>query len=133
MKKLQLYLSLIAFGILIINSCKRTTETFQSDQLTDYMQLQSGKYITYRLDSFVIFNFGTQGTIHSYLAKDVIDTIITDNLGRPGWRVIRFLSDTSGTDSWTPAETYVITPTRETIEVVESNMRFQKLKLPILN
>jgi hypothetical protein len=95
------------------------------------MQLQVGKYITYRLDSLKFINFGD--TLTSYLAKDVIDDSITDGSGRPSWRVIRYLSDTNGTAPWIPTEAYMITPTRETIEVVEDNLRYQKLKLPIVN
>src|SRR5882762_8404906 len=129
MKKIPFYLLPIVFaGICItINSCKKK-DTFQSDQLADYMQLQVGKYITYRLDSLKFINFGD--TLISYLAKDVIDDSITDASGRPSWRVIRYLSDTTGTAPWTPTEAYMITPTRETIEVVEDNLRYQKLKLP---
>jgi hypothetical protein len=117
MKKIPFYLLSIVFaGICItINSCKKK-DTFQSDQLADYMQLQVGKYVTYRLDSLKFINFGD--TLISYLAKDVVDDSITDGSGRPSWRVIRYLSDTTGTAPWTPTE---------------DNLRYQKLKLPIVN
>jgi hypothetical protein len=117
---------------LAASSCKKTYE-FPSPQVTDYVQLQIGKYITYRLDSLEFINFGTQTAILSYLAKDVIDDTITDNLGRPSFRVIRYLSDTTGTAPWTPNETYMITPTRQALEVIENNMRFLKLELPIVD
>ena len=97
------------------------------------MQLQPGKYITYRLDSLQFTNFGTQVTTTSYQAKDVIDDSITDNLGRPSWRVIRYLSDTTGTAPWIENETYMITATRQDIEVVEDNLRYIKLVLPVVN
>ncbi len=121
----------LSFALLFfMDSCKKS-DTYQSDQLTDYLQLQIGKYITYRMDSLQYINFNTQDTIVSYLAKDVIEDSVVDNLGRPSWRVIRYLSDTTGTSPWIPNEAYLITPTRETVEVVENNLRFQKLKLPI--
>ena len=132
MKKNLLFILVIAFLFESNIGCKKTY-TYSSDQVTDYVQLQIGKYITYRLDSLEFINFGTQDTIVSYLAKDVIDDTITDNLGRPSFRVIRYLSDTTGTAPWTPNETYMITPTRQALEVIENNMRFLKLELPIVN
>ena len=94
MKKLFKYI-LPFFLLFFIDACKKT-DTFQSDQLTDYLQLQVGKYIIYRMDSIQYINFGTEDTIVSYLAKDVIEDSVVDNLGRPSWRVIRYLSDTTG-------------------------------------
>jgi hypothetical protein len=131
MKKLPLFFSVII--LLIIASCKKTTATFQTEPLTDYWQLASGKYITYRLDSTVFVNFGTQSVVNSYLAKDVVDTTITDNLGRPSWRVIRTLNDTTGSGDWAPNETYMVTPTKQDVEVVENNMRYIKMVSPITN
>ncbi|PWT77194.1 MAG: hypothetical protein C5B59_04660 [Bacteroidetes bacterium] len=132
MKKRSLDTLLIVSLFSIFLGCKKT-DIYHSDALADYLQLQVGKYITYRLDSLVFINFGTGDTVISYLAKDVIDDSISDNLGRPSWRVIRYLSDTTGTLPWTPTETYMITATRQSVEVVENNLRFIKLELPIVN
>lgn len=130
MKKL-LYLFSIVVLIATI-SCNKTG-SFSSEQLDQYMQLQVGKYIRYQLDSTLFVNFGQKDTTIYYQAKDVVDAAITDNLGRPGWRVIRYLRDTASTDetAWQPTATFMIVPTRETIEVIENNLRFQKLKLPV--
>ncbi len=133
MKRIYLHSFLIIFLFLGVIGCKKTVSFQSNGDLSDYMPMFVGKYITYRLDSFVYINFGSQDTTISYLAKDVVDDSITDNLGRPSWRVIRYLSDTTGTQPWVPIETYMVTPTRETIEVVENNLRFQKLKLPVVN
>ena len=131
MKRIFLYIFLLVALMACLNACNKSA-TIQTDQLADYMQLQVGKYITYRLDSLVWINFGTQDTIFSYLARDVIDDSITDNLGRPSWRVVRYISDTSGIAPWTPIETYMITPTPQATEVVENNLRFIKLVLPVV-
>ena len=130
MKKLCLYILPIFF--LFFLACKKT-DTYNSDQLTDYVQLQIGRYITYRMDSLQFINFNTEDTIISYLAKDVVTDSVVDNLGRPSWRVTRYLSDTTGTSPWVENESYLITATRESVEVVENNLRFLKLKLPIAN
>ncbi len=133
MKKFRTIFFLTILMAIAITSCKKQNYNYPSAQLTDYLQLAPGKYITYRLDSLEFTNFGTQTTTVSFQAMDIIDTLITDNLGRPSWRVNRFLSDTTGTQPWVFNETYMITATRNDVEVVENNLRFIKLVLPILN
>ena len=124
---------ILAFSGLLLTRCSAKKDGFSSETLTAYMNLSVGKYVTYQLDSMKFVNFGQADTIIKYQAKDVIDTAITDNLGRPAWRVIRYLNDTLASGTWTPDMTYMIVPTTQTIEVIENNMRFQKLKLPIVN
>ena len=50
--------------------------------------------------------------------------------GAAAWLVTRYLSDTSG-DSWTPSETYIVTPSTQTIDMTENNLRFIKLAWPM--
>ena len=131
MRANRLYLFILLVGTFLLFSCKKETEEFQTDSLLDYTRLQTGKYITYRLDSTVFVNFGRDTEIHSYQEKHVVDQQITDNEGRTGYRVFRFLRDTAGLEPWAPTGTYVITPTSNTIEVIEDNLRFIKLVSPI--
>jgi len=95
------------------------------------MPLQVGKYVTYRMDSLTFYYYGQNDTITSYLAKDSVEGFSTDNLGRQAWRVVRYLNDTSGMGPWTPTETYEVTPTTTSVEVLENNLRFVKLVSPI--
>jgi hypothetical protein len=111
--------------------CKKQTEEFQSASLSDYLPLQEGKYIIYRTDSTVFTNFGRNVEIHSYQEKQVIDAQVTDAMGRAAYRVYVYLSDTTGTQSWTPAGSYMIIPGKNIIEVLENNLRFEKLALPV--
>jgi len=131
MKKINIPVLFISlFLILLITACKKTL-TYKTDKLTDYMNLQPGKSITYRLDSTTFTFFGTIRTVTSYIVQDVIDTIIEDNLGRPTWRVFRYINDTALSQSWANLETYTITPTIQTTEVMENNLRYIKLSLPL--
>jgi len=126
--------SLIVFIVLSIYSCdKTTTEEFQSDSLNDYIPLAVGKYITYRIDSTVFTNFGRTTEIHKYQVKHIIDAQISDNLGRPSYRVFRYLNDSVASKPWLPAGTYFITPLATQTEVIEDNLRFIKLHLPVKN
>jgi hypothetical protein len=130
--KRHLCLPLFICICIFFQYCKKT-DTVQTAPLNDYMPMQTGKYIHYRLDSTRYVNFGQKDTIISYDAKDVVDAEITDNLGRSAFRVIRYLRDTASTNEsdYAPALTYMVTPTREGIDVNENNLRYQKLKLPV--
>src|SRR5574338_1477326 len=113
-------------------SCdKQTLENFQNEPLSDYMPVQVGKYITYRVDSLVFTNFGRNQETHSYLVKHIIDAQIPDNLGRPSFRVFRYTNDTTASGPWIPTGSYFITPLNGDIELIEDNLRFIKMHLPI--
>lgn len=123
--------SLLAVAIFALFSCNKTEE-YDTDKLSDYIPLSPGKYITYRLDSMVFTNFGKNTEIHKYQAKHVIDALITDNLGRPSYRVFVYLRDSAGLQPWQPAgNTYFITPLTDQVELVENNLRFIKIHGPV--
>ena len=132
------YMRTIFFLFLIcagswLSSCDKRVDDYKTNLPEAYTNLQTGKYILYRLDSTKFILFGQKDTVVRYQAKDVVDAPITDNRGRAAWRIIRYLRDSASTSEadWQPTLTYMVVPTRETIEVVENNQRFQKLKLPI--
>src|SRR5258706_2029202 len=125
-----LCLSALAITAFIFISCSKT-DTFVSEPLSDYMPLQPGKYITYRLDSLVFTNFGSNIETHRYQVKHVVDAQIMDNQGRPAYRIYAYLSDSTGSDAWTPYGTYIITPLANSIEVTENNLRVVAMHLPI--
>lgn len=131
MKKIlssALLLSALVFGIV---GCEKKDD-FVSEPLSDYLNLKIGSFVRYRLDSTRFINFGQKDTVIKYQAKDVVDAEIVDGLGRPSYRVIRYLRDTAGLEAWRPDGTYMITPTRESVEIIENNFRYLKLKLPIV-
>jgi hypothetical protein len=121
---------LVSFFVL---SCAKETEEFISDSINDYLPTVVGKYITYRLDSTVFTNQGRNEEVHKYRVKHVVDAQITDNLGRPAYRIIRYLSDSAGTLPWVPNGTYFITPLNDQVEIVDNNLRSIKLHLPVKN
>ena len=116
--------------VVTITSCKKTI-SYPAIPLTDYfITLQVGKYVTYRMDSLNFYYYGQLDTITSYLAKDSVEGTSVDGTGATVWRVTRYLSDTSG-DSWRPTETYTVSPTTQTIDMTENNLRFIKLACPM--
>ncbi|GAB2826605.1 hypothetical protein [Ferruginibacter profundus] len=124
--------SFIAIASLVtFSACKKTTEEFPTAPLSDYFPLTVGKYITYSLDSIVYYdNFGTSASTKSYQVKQVVDAQVTDNLGRPGYRIIRYIRSTP-TAAWVADNTFMAINTGTTLEWVENNLRFMKLKEPI--
>jgi hypothetical protein len=130
------FLSLKSFIFFIVtafavSSCTNKTEQFETEPLSDYINLQAGKYITYRVDSLVYTDFGRSQEYHYYQQKHVIDAQITDMLGRVSYRVFRYIRDTAGLEPWRPNGTYMITPLTDQVEIIEDNMRFLRLHLPI--
>ena len=115
---------------LFFTSCKKEKEIFNSASVNDYYPLQVGKYITYDLDSTVFVNFGQKDTIISYQVQDMVDAEITDNLGRPAYRIIRYIRKNSA-ENWVANNTFLAVATENSIEYIENNQRFLKLKLPV--
>lgn len=128
MKKIFTRLTLLTATVFFFTQCKKTDQ-FTSEPVEDYLQLSVGKYITYRLDSMQFENLDTIKS--SYQVKDEIEGEITDNLGRKSWRVIRYYRDVAGTQPWMEHIVYMITPTAQSIEVIENNFRYVKLRQPI--
>ncbi|MES1215340.1 MAG: hypothetical protein ABUT20_07480 [Bacteroidota bacterium] len=118
--------------VLSFSSCKKNeTETFQTEAITDYLPLEVGKYIVYRLDSTVFSNFGKIEQTNAYQVKFEINAKVQDNLGRDAYRIFRYIRDSAGTQSWQSDNTYLITPLDDQVEFIDDNLRFIKLHLPI--
>jgi hypothetical protein len=120
----------LVFLILFAGSCNKSNPLI-TDTPADYYPMHVGNYIIYRMDSLKYINVGSEDTIISYLAKEVVDDSITDNLGRLSYRVIRYLSDTTGASGWTPSIAYMVTPLPGSVEVVENNLRYIKMVTPV--
>jgi hypothetical protein len=120
----------VSFLIILNCSCNKSNPLI-TDTPADYYPMHVGNYIIYRMDSLKFINVGSQDTVISYLAKEVVDDTITDNLGRLSYRVIRYLSDTTGTSEWVPSIAFMVTPLKGSVEVVENNLRFIKMVTPV--
>ena len=117
------YLIGSCFIALLLASCKKESVDFKTDSVNDYFPLQVGKYITYNLDSTLYTNFGQDETIIHYEAQDRVDAQIQDNLGRPAFRIIRYLRKNS-TEAWSPNNVFMAVVTNNSVEYVENNLRY---------
>lgn len=131
MKKILLILFIFIQSFFWI-SCSKQSETLPLPALTDFYPLAIGHSLVYRLDSTSLTSFGQALEVHSYHLKDSIGDTVVDNQGRLSYRVFRFITDTMELTGWQPLSTYFITPTQNSIEVVDDhNLRFIKLKEPL--
>ena len=126
-------LLLLCVLCLFLVNCTKETETIRVENMRTYYPMIIGKYITYRLDSTVYVNLGTVKAVHSYLIQDRIDSLISDNLGRPSYKIRRTIRSNSDTSKWTNLTSYLITLDQNKIEVIQDNLRFIKLVDPVTN
>ncbi|MDB5202498.1 MAG: hypothetical protein JWQ27_1907 [Ferruginibacter sp.] len=119
---------ILATGILI--SCKKTNDDTVFSSYTQYVNPKLGKYIIYNLDSTVTASFGAYFVKKSYLVKDSIVAVITDGMGRESYKIFRYQYD-SAQRRWNSTNTFLLTPTPTSLELVENNFRYIKLVNPI--
>ena len=124
------YFPAYGFIILLLISCMKEKANFTLESVNDYYPLQVGKYITYNLDSTVVTNFGQELAVKHYQAQYRVDAEITDNLGRPAFTISRYLR-TDSTQPWTIDNVFTAVPTGKSIEIIEDNLRFIKLMMPV--
>ncbi|RYY63628.1 MAG: hypothetical protein EOO13_19420 [Chitinophagaceae bacterium] len=130
MKKLIPFLCVAAAVAFSLTACKKETETLQTASIEDYSPLVVGKYITYRLDSFVYTNFGVNSETRTYQVKHQVDAQITDNLGRPAYRIIRYIRKTAS-NPWVSDASFMAVNTGNGLEFTENNLRYIKLRTPV--
>ena len=121
---------LLACLTILISKCSKT-DRVSTGSISDYYPLGVGKYFVYKIDSSLYASFGQVKEIHSNLIKDIVDASITDNLGRPSFRIRRLIRSKIDTSKWNEHATYLVTPLRQSLELIEDNLRFIKLQLPI--
>lgn len=130
MKKYLLFATLLT--TIFFASCDKE-DSFSSAAISEYAPLEIGKYIVYDLDSTKFINFGTKDTVISYQVKLVVEEAITDNLGRPAYRVARYIRKTASQPWVSDYHSFMAINTGNSLEFVENNMRYLKLRAPIRN
>ena len=119
--------------IFLLIACKKESAVFKTEKIKDYYPLKVGKYINYKLDSTVYLSLGTKKEVLSYLVQDKIDSIITDNLGRPSYKIKRTIRSNTDTTKWKDLMSYLVTFDSTRLELVQDNQRYLKMVEPISN
>ena len=130
MKKTNLFLLLLVtlMSVYFI-ACKKTDDKpFLSYK--QFINPKVGKYIIYQLDSTVTLSFGGSFVVKSYIVKDTIVEKVMDNQNRESYKVFRLQYDPIA-KTWSPTNTFLLTPLDTKIEYVENNLRYVKMVNPV--
>jgi hypothetical protein len=117
-------------AVTVFSACKKDPEVLDVPPVNDYVPLEVGKYITYQLDSFRYIPFSLQGITISYQVKFIVDGQITDNLGRPAYRIVRQIRS-NPTDAWVNDNSSTAIPIDNGYEYIDNNLRFLKMRGPV--
>lgn len=105
----------------------------ETEPLAEYFPLMVGQQRTYRLDSTVITQFGADTTVRHYRVRDLVEAEITDGANRKAYRIFRSITDSAAKNPYQPSETFMaIANGTQWMEYVENNLRFMKLRFPII-
>jgi hypothetical protein len=115
-------------------SCKKTTENITDEfPPASFFSLKTGDSAFYRLDSLE-FTPGKQNPaqFNSYLIKEEVASVEKDNLGRPMWKMNRYINtDTTGKGVWKNNGYYFIQILDQQVDIIENNIRFIRIKSPV--
>ncbi len=123
------YLFILLFGFLFF-SCKKVTEAFKTELVSDYMPLQIGKFITYRLDSTVFSKSGTVIEVCKYQIKHTISAETYDNVGRKTYVVQKTLNNETASAGWRNTGSFIVIPYDNKIEILDNNLKVVVLQAP---
>jgi hypothetical protein len=102
----------------------------------DYYPLTEGRYVIYDVDSTVYNDLQVDTITYKYRIKERLADGFTDNEGQPAIRLERFIKKFNPAlpyDSmpWTMKEVWLVNASKESIQVVEGNVRYTKLVFPL--
>jgi hypothetical protein len=125
-------ITLVLFACIAIYfiACKKSSDNTTYVSYKDYVTPGVGKYIIYRLDSTITASFGAYFVVHSYLVKDSVVEVIKDNLNRETFKIYRYQYDSTA-HTWNSINTFYLTPTTNSLEYVENNLRYISLVNPV--
>lgn len=127
-------LSFIAVATaLSFSSCTKEKEPdYGPDQSRGYYPLHKGHFVVYDVDSVLWNDFDEDSTHrHCQVRYNIVDTF-RDAQKRISYQID--ITKRSGeSDPWVPHDVIFATPTENGLDVVQNNLRFQKLSFPAWN
>ena len=133
------FLKIIIFSFFAsgIFSCAQHQTQPAPDLGYTYYPGKIGSYIVYDVDSIVYSIIGNDTLKFKFQIKEKLDTLFTDNEGRPAIKIIRYKKIYNPTVpysqmSWTVLQdVWMANITKTDVEVVEENLRYTKLAFPL--
>jgi len=132
-------LNLIAVLILLacVSACKKDEDVSPPDVGYEYFPDVVGHYVIYEGDSITYKDdLQEDPDTFRFLTKELIESVYTDNEGRPTLRIQRFTkwyNDTIPYEQmqWIHTDIWSANRTSTTAERVEENIRYVKLSFPV--
>ncbi|TXH57954.1 MAG: hypothetical protein E6Q89_03950 [Bacteroidia bacterium] len=125
-------LVMIALGIVSLYSCTKKNEQYTGDYGRNYFPLTFGKTVTYDVDSTLWDDFFCVKSLHHYQIRWTVSDTFRDNEFRLSYRIDSHIR-TADSMPWQTHRVMYVTPTNNSLEMVEENLRFVKLAFPIQN
>lgn len=129
---------ILLVSLLTWHSCKKDPPP-QDDQQTylgyNYYPQQVGSYVIYEVDSIAFDDKSHPPDTTRYILKELVESVFTDNSGRPTLRLERYYkmyNDTIPYDSlpWIGPRIWYANVTNTTLERTEENLRYIRLVFP---
>lgn len=117
--------------IIVLVGCEKQTIDLNFESIENYFPIKRGSAITYRYDSTSYTGTNNAKSTNTYYVRDVLDSSITDNLGKTNFLFKRSIRNKLDTTKWELLTTYRVTIDSNTIYLTENNLRFIKLVTPI--
>lgn len=131
MKRTAAYFFLLSLFVLVIVSCHKDNPIQPSSSFqTDYYPLRVGQYAIFDVDSIRFFDVTLTSDTAHYQIKELLDSMFTDNTGKPAFRVNR-MKRKNDSATWETTDIWTTNLTPTTAEKVEENQRFIKLLFPV--
>jgi hypothetical protein len=131
-KKLLPAFLIAALFIAGFSACTKKPEKFLGDYSKNYFPLKIGKSITYDVDSVLWDDYYDVRSLHHYQIRWTIVDTFRDAQFRLSYRLQTYIRK-QDTLAWQNHTVIYLTPTDNSIEYVEDNLRFIKLIFPIQN
>lgn len=122
---------IILLLISLLSACSGKAELTLAGTINDYMPLQTGRSLTYRLDSVIYPSQGSSTVTRSHVVRDRMDAEVLDLQGRRSMRIVRALRNSVDTTRWTDKEQFLAIPAGNTLEWLQDNQRTIRLAEPI--
>lgn len=117
--------------VLFFIGCQKQTVELSFDSINNYFPIKKGTALTYRFDSTSYNGVNNAKLTNSYIVRDVLDSSITDNLGKTTYIFKRSVRSKLDTTKWDLLLTYRASIDSSKLYITENNLRFIKMVSPI--
>jgi hypothetical protein len=119
------------FLVLFLGACQKQTIEIKFEPIESYFPIKKGTALIYRLDSTSYTGVNNAKVVNSYIIRDVLDSNITDNLGKTTYIYKRSIRNKLDTTKWDLLLTYRVSIDSSKLYITENNLRFIKMVSPI--